>query len=161
MGLSSDPTDTAPSFPAPTVVVTVAEVTEASADVVESVGRLAQALPRFKDVPTADHIQRVIDSPATRLLVARDEGGEVVGMLTVAVYPMPTGVRVWFEDTSVSQRGKGVGRLLTEAALKIAREAGAADAEFIVQPSQTGALKMASLMGFGPNDEDTRRIWLR
>ena len=141
--------------------VRVEEITCASDEVVDALGRLARGLPRYKDPPSLEHVDRIASSPSTRLLVARDEEDRIVGTMTLALYPLPTGMRAWLEDVVVARSGQGVGRRLTEEALRIAREAGARDAELIVRPSETGGLRMAALMGFGPNDEDTRRIILR
>ena len=53
-------------------------------------------------------------SPATMLLLARAEAsdgaeGAVVGMLTLAVFRIPTGVRAWIEDVVVDQSARGQG----------------------------------------------------
>ncbi|UTI64291.1 GNAT family N-acetyltransferase [Paraconexibacter antarcticus] len=144
----------------PQAPVKVSEVTTASEEIASALGMLARRLPRYSQTPTVADVQRIVDNPSTRLIIARDDDEEIVGMMTVALYSLPTGVRAWLEDVAVARSGRGIGRALTEEALRIAREGGAADAELIVQPSQTGGLKMASLMGFGPNDEDTRRIRL-
>lgn len=148
------------STTAPRAPVSVGEVESASEEVARALAHLSRALPRYSEPPTVEDVQRIVENPSTRLLVARDDDEEIVGMMTVALYRLPTGVRAWLEDVSVARSGRGVGRAMTEEALRIAREAGAADVELIVQPSQTGGLKMASLMGFGPNDEDTRRLRL-
>jgi ribosomal protein S18 acetylase RimI-like enzyme len=140
--------------------VRVEEVTRASDDVVDALGRLARGLPRYQEPPSVEHVEAIANSPSTRLLVARDGDDRIVGTMTLALYPLPTGVRAWLEDVVVARSGQGIGRRLTEEALRIARESGARDAELIVRPSETGGLKMAALMGFGPNDEDTRRIRL-
>ena len=41
-----------------------------------------------------------------RLLIARD-GGRIVGMLTLVVFPIPTGVRAWIEDVVVTAARAG------------------------------------------------------
>jgi ribosomal protein S18 acetylase RimI-like enzyme len=63
------------------------------------------------------------------LLAARypDEQSEIVGILTVSIYPVPTGVRSVIEDVIVdkSLRRRGIARELVLRAIEIEREAGA------------------------------------
>ena len=67
-------------------------------------------------------------SPATDLFVAIDDGGPIVGTLTLAMFRIPTGMRAWIEDVVVDEagRGQGVGDGLTDAAVEQARAPGAA-----------------------------------
>jgi predicted N-acetyltransferase YhbS len=142
--------------------VRIEEVRESSAEIVKALGWLASMLPRFSQTPSAEVVEELMRSPTIRLLVARDGGGEVVGMLTLAVYPLPTGPRAWVEDVSVStdHSGAGIGRGLVKEALSLAREAGAADAEIAVSPRRPAARHMVVRAGFGPNNEGTFRIRL-
>lgn len=158
--MSTDPSQLR-EVPPPELAVSVAEVTASTPEIVDAVRRLARALPRSREEPTAEDVQRTVDCDATTLLVARETSGEIIGMMTLVLYRMPTGMRVWLEDVSVARRGKGVGRALTDEALRRARAGGARDVHLIVDPSQAGGLKMAHLMGFGSSPEDTLRIVLR
>ena len=58
--------------------------------------------------PTRAVLERIVADPATTLFVARDEE-RVVGMLTLAVFQIPTGVRAWIEDVVVDAAARGSG----------------------------------------------------
>ena len=101
-------------------MVIVSEATEATAEVVDAVARLLPQLSRSAPPPTAVAVAEIVDSPAIRLLLARDsDGGEVIGMLTLVILRIPTGVRGRIEDVVVAEqaRGKGCGDALNRAAL--------------------------------------------
>ncbi len=57
------------------------------------------------------------------------------------MFPAPTGLRAWIEDVVVdeSARGQGVGALLTEEALQLARAAGARTVDLTTRPSREAA----------------------
>jgi len=76
--------------------------------------------------------------------------GEIVGMLTLAVFRIPTGVRAWIEDVVVDehQRGRGVGEALTQAALELASAMGARTVDLTSRPSRDIANRLYKRMGF-------------
>lgn len=109
----------------------VEEATVASAELTAAVGRLVGQLSAAAQAPTVDELRELVDSPATRLLVARDEYDRVDGLLTLALYRIPTGLRAWVEDVVVDERArrKGVAETLIMEALRLAKGAGATTVE--------------------------------
>ena len=101
--------------------IEVTEVTEVTDEVVAAFARLIPQLSRSNPAPDAAAIAAIAGAAASMLLVARDpeRGGEIVGSLTLVVFPIPTGIRAWIEDVVVdeSARGRGVGQALNQAAL--------------------------------------------
>ena len=96
----------------------------------ELLGALASLVPQLSSsspAPAAEQIAAIVESSATRLLVARDAADAIVGILTLVVFTIPTGVRAIIEDVVVDNgaRGQGVGAALVEAALATAASAGA------------------------------------
>ena len=77
--------------------------------------------------PPRTELERIVADPGTTLFVARD-GGRIVGMLTLAVFTIPTAVRAWIEDVVVDEgsRGSGVAAALVQAALDRADACGGA-----------------------------------
>ena len=65
-------------------------------------------------------------SPAVTVLLARGDGGTIIGTLTLAIFPAPTGMRAWIEDVVVdaAARWQGVGMALVREALRLARRPG-------------------------------------
>ena len=71
------------------------------------------------------------------MFIATDETG-ILGTLTLAMFRIPTGIRAWIEDVIVDDaaRGKGVGRLLNEAAIAHAFDEGAITVDLTSRPSR-------------------------
>jgi threonine dehydratase len=71
--------------------------------------RLIPQLSSTSAVPDVEALRRIVEFPGNRLLVARD-GDEVVGTLTLVLFPIPTGLRARIEDVVVDEaaRGRGV-----------------------------------------------------
>jgi len=69
--------------------VTVVEVREANGPVVAAVARLLTQLSRSAAALDASGVARIVEHDATTLLVAEDERGEILGTLTLAVFPIP------------------------------------------------------------------------
>jgi ribosomal protein S18 acetylase RimI-like enzyme len=75
---------------------------------------------------------------------------EIIGTLTLALFPIPTGVRAWIEDVVVDElaRGRGAGAALTLEALRIARERGARTVDLTSRPSREAAGRLYERLGF-------------
>jgi ribosomal protein S18 acetylase RimI-like enzyme len=118
----------------------------------ESLQRLIPQLGAHKALPGWDELDVLIRSESSSLIVARepDENGPVAGILCLAVYRVPTGVRSMIEDVVVDEnmRGRGIGRALVEHALALARAAGADGAALTSNPQRQAANKLYQSMGF-------------
>jgi len=127
----------------------IKEVTEFSSDVADHVRRLIPQLSSSAGAPDDERVARVVRSDASHLLIAV-ETGHVVGMLTIAIFPVPTGIRAWIEDVVVDQaaRGRGVGEALSDAALQVARRAGARSVGLTSRPSREAANRLYRRLGF-------------
>lgn len=79
-------------------------------------------------------MQRLLASAANKVLVARVDG-EVVPMLTLVMFPLPSGLRARIEDVDEAARGHGVGGALTEEALRLAEAAGPRTVDLTSRPS--------------------------
>ena len=109
----------------------------------------------------------MVDAPSTLVLVARlasdgEERGEIVGMLTLVVFRIPTGVRALIEDVVVDEtaRGRGVGEALTYAAFDRARAAGAKTVDLTSRPSREAANRLYQRLGFERRDTNVYRYSL-
>jgi ribosomal protein S18 acetylase RimI-like enzyme len=127
----------------------VEEVSEVSAELVAAIEGLVGQPSSSAATPSGAELEEIVASPATRLLVARGDGG-IVGTLTLALFRIPTGVRAWVEDVVVDEgsRGKGVGEALTREALRLAREAGARTVDLTSRPSRADADRLYERLGF-------------
>ncbi|MET7640176.1 GNAT family N-acetyltransferase [Streptomyces sp. NPDC005438] len=127
----------------------------------EVVGGLARLLPQLSGTAgVLDHqtARRLLDSGATTVLLAR-VGGEVVGMLTLVVYPLLSGLRARIEDVVVDEaaRGHGVGAALTEEAVRLAEAAGARTVDLTSRPSREAANRLYERLGFEARDSRVYR----
>ncbi len=140
--------------------MTVEEVAEATPDVVAAFTRLVPQLSRSAPAPTPVELAEMVASPATVVLVARDDGGEIVGTLTLVLFRIPTGVRAWIEDVVVDQdaRGSGVGEALIRAVLERAGAAGARSVDLTSRPTREAANRLYRRLGFEPRDTNVYRV---
>ena len=101
----------------------------------------------------------VEDSSATTLMVARLDG-QIVGVLTLAAFPTPTGVRAWIEDvvTDTAARGKGVGTALVSAAVALATELGVRTVDLTSRPERGEANSLYLKLGF---EQRTTNVYRR
>lgn len=133
-----------------------------SEDVVTAIGLLVAQLSPRTPAPTAAELQTIVDSKWTRLLLARDGDGGVVGMLTLALYRIPTGLSAWIEDVVVDERarGRGIGEELTRTAVRLAGEAGAKSVDLTSRPHREAANRLYRRLGFTTRETNLYRFEL-
>jgi GNAT superfamily N-acetyltransferase len=141
--------------------ITIAEALTSSDDLALAIRALVDQLSRTASPLTRDDLQDLIASPASRLLTAR-RGERVVGMLTLVLFRIPTGVRAWVEDVVVddSARGQGVGGRLLSAAVELARGAGARTVDLTSRPDRRAANTLYVKAGFVLRESNLYRITL-
>ena len=124
-------------------------LSEVTDEVVEAFGRLLPQLSRTAKPLDAAAIREVVSSPAVTVLLARSDG-RIAGSLTLAMFPIPTGLRAWIEDVVVdeSARGQGIGEVLTREALRLAEAAGARTVDLTTRPSREAAARLYERAGF-------------
>jgi ribosomal protein S18 acetylase RimI-like enzyme len=144
------------------VSIRVEEARAVDDDLVDAFARLIPQLSRSNPPPTRAELDEIVRSDASRLLVARDDSGAIVGSLTLVLFRIPTGVRAWIEDVVVdeSARGQGVGEELNREALRVASEAGARTVDLTSRPSREAANRLYQRLGFKQRDTNVYRIEL-
>lgn len=140
-------------------VVSIA--TESTAELHAAVVRLLPQLSPSSPAPTVAELAQIVDSSACDLLVARVEG-EIVGMLTLVTFRIPTGVRAWVEDVVVDEgaRGHGAGEALNRFALDLARRRGAKTVDLTSRRSREAANRLYQRLGFQPRNTNVYRYSL-
>ena len=141
--------------------ISVAIVREASDDLLSGLNRLLPQLSTTASPMDAAGLAALVDSPASTLFVASDDG-EIVGTLTLVIVPIPTGVRAWIEDVVVDEaaRGGGIGEALTVAALDEARRRNVRSLELTSRPSREAANAMYVKLGFVPRETNVYRFFV-
>jgi len=129
--------------------VIVERASEASDELVAAFARLVPQLTTRTSPPGGAEIERVLADPRAVQLVARD-GGAIVGVLTLLVFELPTGLKARIEDVIVDERarGQGVGEALVAEAQRLAEEAGAIAIELTTARQREAANRLYARLGF-------------
>ncbi|MCO1577604.1 GNAT family N-acetyltransferase [Crossiella sp. SN42] len=139
--------------------VSVEVLGEVTDEVREAFDRLLSQLST--SAAPLDHaaLVRLATCETNTVLLARG-GGRIVGTLTLVMFPVPSGLRARIEDVVVDEaaRGRRVGAALTEAALRIAREAGARTVDLTSRPSRGAANRLYERLGFQPRESRVYRF---
>ena len=131
-------------------MIRIYEATEPSDLLAEAFARLLPQLSERMTAPGREAVARIVASPATRQLVAAAEDGRIVGLLSVALYDVPSGRKAWIEDVVVDAavRGFGAGEALVRAAQAHAAAVGAGKVMLTSNPSRGAARRLYAKMGF-------------
>ncbi len=130
--------------------VQIEEATEVTTELVAAMNRLIPQLSRSNPPPSAEQLAQLVASDASRLLLAVNDQGTIVGLLTLVLFRIPTGVRAWIEDVVVDAdaRGLGVGEKLNRHALGLAADHGAVSVDLTSRPSREAANRLYNRIGF-------------
>ena len=130
----------------------IGKASEVTEELQQASQRLIPQLTLHKNPPTWDEITDLVKSESLTLLVARnpEANGAIIGILSLILYRVPTGVRSIVEDLVVDEemRGHGVGKALLSYAIRLAREAGADGIALTSNPRRVAANQMYQSMGF-------------
>jgi ribosomal protein S18 acetylase RimI-like enzyme len=139
------------------VVVEVA--VEVGDELLAAFDRLIPQLSSSSPPPSRAQLEAIVESADTVLFLARVDG-RIIGSLTLAFYRIPTGLKAWIEDVVVDEagRGKGVGRLMSEAALVEARRRGSKDVSLTSRSSREAANRLYQRIGFEARDTNLYRF---
>ena len=144
-------------------VTHVETVTRPTPEVLEAVRRLLPQLSRHSKPPDHAALARIVGSPEVHLLLAVDSTRGYVGMLSLVLTPLPTGVRGRIEDVvvDVAARGEGAGGRLVREAIRLACEAGARDLDLTSRPERRAATVLYESLGFARRSTDVYRLAIR
>ncbi len=139
--------------------VPVEIASQASEELVVACHRLIPQLSSSAQPITVSELAEIINSDSTLMFVARINN-EIVGLLTLAIFRIPTAVRAWIEDVVVdsSARGHGVGEALNHAAIAEAKRRGAKTVDLTSRPSREAANKLYKRLGFVERDTNVYRF---
>ena len=137
----------------------IAAITPSVAD---SIAALVGQLSSSAKAPTREELEAIVNAPGTVLLAVR-QSGNLVGMLTLVTFAIPTGIRSIIEDVVVDERyrGQGVAQALTREALVRADAGGARTVDLTSRPSREAANRLYQKLGFQKRDSNVYRYTLR
>lgn len=143
----------------------IERLTQVTDEVVEAFARLIPQLSSSNPAPGRAQLEEIVGDKDCSVFVARDpeQNGRIVGSLTLVTFRIPTAVRSWIEDVVVdtSLRGKGIGELLTRAALERAAELGAKTVDLTSRPSREAANRLYQKVGFALRESNLYRYTLK
>jgi ribosomal protein S18 acetylase RimI-like enzyme len=130
-------------------------------ELIAAFNRLVPQLSRSAVVPPPELIREIVEAQASTVLIARDarDNRRIVGLLTLVVFRIPTGVRAWIEDVVVDEavRGRGVGEALSQEAVRRAVGLGARTVELTSRPAREAANRLYQRLGFVRRDSNVYR----
>lgn len=130
--------------------MSIERVTHVTPDLVEAFARLLPQHSRDSRQPTHEQLAQVVAMAGLTLLIARDDAGQIVGTLTLLVYPTPGHLLSLIEDVVVDRaaRGRGAGEALVREALRLAAEAGAEETDLLSNDRREAAIRLYQRVGF-------------
>ena len=139
--------------------VPVEIASQASEELVAACHQLIPQLSSSAQPITVSELAEIINSDSTLMFVARIDN-KIVGLLTLAIFRIPTAVRAWIEDVVVdsSARGHGVGEALNHAAIAEAKRRGAKTVDLTSRPSREAANKLYKRLGFVERNTNVYRF---
>ena len=129
--------------------MSVSIVTEASPELLDAINHLIPQLSRSTGPMTMEQLAAFLDQDQVFLFVYENDGS-ILGMLSLAMFTIPTGLRAWIEDVVVDEaaRGQGAGAQLVEAACRFANDMGARTVDLTSRPSREAANRLYVRCGF-------------
>lgn len=124
---------------------------------------LVPQLSRSNPPPTVEQVRTMLAHDSTTQFVARRDDGTIVGVSTLATFPIPTSTRSWIEDVIVDEasNNQGIGRQLVDAMVARARELGAKTVDLTSRPSREAANHLYRKAGFEARDTNVYRFTLQ
>ena len=130
-------------------MIRIRKVSEQTEKDLREINNLIPQLSQSAKLLTKAEFTSLLNAESTHLYFAEDKE-QVLGMLSLVTFQIPTGLRGWVEDVVVgtNARGKGVGKLLTMHALKEAQEMGVLTIDLTSRPSRDVANRLYQSVGF-------------
>ena len=143
-------------------------ITATTPELHESMGHLLPQLSRSAAPLSEADLQRFLSQSGVHLFVFRSETADadgnrpILGMLSLATFEIPTGVRAWIEDLVVDEaaRGQGAGQALVVAAIEHAQRVGARTVDLTSRPSREAANRLYQRAGFQLRETNVYRVTL-
>lgn len=136
-------------------------VTAPSPEVSEAINDLLPQLSASASALNEEQINAFIAQEGVFLFVFRnDDSGEITGMLSLATFTIPTGLRAWIEDVVVSEaaRGQGAGKALIDAAVAHSEKIGAKSVDLTSRPARAAANRLYVRCGFEKRETNVYRF---
>jgi ribosomal protein S18 acetylase RimI-like enzyme len=144
-----------PKMPLPSSSVKIIQAVEVTEELFQSCKRLIPQLTSINPPPTRAELTLMLTGGTSVLFMAQDQesgGTRIIGLATVVIYRVPTGIRAIIEDVVVEKnaRGRGIGEALTRACLERAEQYGCSQVMLTSNPGREAANRLYQRMDFEP-----------
>ena len=142
------------------MAVTISVATPADAEeLTAALAHLVPQLSRSNPPPSLEAVQAMLAHSAITQFLARRDDGSIVGVSTLATFPIPTATRGWVEDVIVDEasNNQGIGRLLLDAMVARAKELGCKTVDLTSRPSREAANHLYRTAGFEERETNVYR----
>jgi ribosomal protein S18 acetylase RimI-like enzyme len=130
----------------------ITQVTKMTEELYQACQHLVPQLTSNNPPPTHQELALMLSTETSILYIAKYEGfgDEIIGLASLVLYRVPTGVRGYIEDVVVDDRARGrrIGEALTQACLDRAEQAGASQVMLTSNPARAAANRLYQRMGF-------------
>ncbi len=132
--------------------ISIKEVKEASKEIYNAMIELLSQLTSSELAFSQKDLERIVASQNSILFAAMDKEFEnrIVGILTLVLVDIPTGMLAKIEDVVVDKtaRGRGIGEAITLAAIQRAKELGITKIDLTSNPKREAANRLYQRLGF-------------
>lgn len=143
-------------------MITIEIATEVKDEIVDALQRLIPQLTNSVEIIEKEDVKSIIESKGTFLLLAKDSNNYIVGTMTLVTFTIPTSKKAFIEDVVVDSKsqGLGIGRLLLEAGIALAKEKGVKRIELSSNPARIAANQLYQKLGFEIRETNFYRLQL-
>jgi ribosomal protein S18 acetylase RimI-like enzyme len=141
----------------------IEEMIHPTEEVYQAFQRLIPQLTQHSLPPSREDLQIMAGSSGTIIFIAwDDEHHQIFGSATLGLFQTPTGWHGWIEDVIVDEgaRRQGVGKALTEACLKKARDLALHEVNLTSRPAREAANQLYTSLGFSRRESNLYRYEL-
>lgn len=132
--------------------ISIHEVKESSKEIFNVMIELLSQLTSSELAFSQKDLERIVASQNSILFAAMDKEFEnrIVGILTLVLVDIPTGMLAKIEDVVVDKtaRGRGIGEAITLAAIQRAKELGITKIDLTSNPKREAANRLYQRLGF-------------
>lgn len=137
-------------------------ITESDQRIFDAVSGLLHQLSPDLPALTREHFNKVLNDKRTFLFIGEHENN-IMAMMTIVAYVVPSATRFWIEDLVVDEayRGRGFGRELINYAIRFARSEGAKTIDLTSRPFRTEANQLYRSAGFSLRETNVYRYFIQ
>ncbi len=139
-------------MPDPIIAAKITQATEVTDELYLACLRLITQLTDNNPPPTRQQLVEMLAAPSSFLYLARhpDFDDEIIGLATLVIYMVPTGVRGYIEDVVVDERARGrrIGEALMRTCLERAEREAVPQVMLTCNPGRTAANRLYQRLGF-------------